>query len=104
MAWGDLWTLAITVIGGGILVGLMLQVRESRPLYVCLRCRTTDYPRTRTKGSILIEIILWLCLIVPGLIYTLWRSTDGKVRVCRACGSEDIVPADSPAGRDMVGR
>jgi len=26
----------------------------------------------RTRGSILIEIVLWLCFLVPGLIYFIW--------------------------------
>lgn len=62
----------------------------------CMTCGTDDFSKVRTRGSIWIEIILWLCFLVPGLIYSVWRLTT-KREVCRACGSETIVPPDAPA-------
>jgi hypothetical protein len=72
-------------------------------LMVCTMCETTDHPKKRTKGSFGIEVVLWLAMIIPGLIYSLWRLTT-TAKVCKACGSENIVPADSPAGRRITGR
>jgi hypothetical protein len=64
----------------------------------CQRCGTVATPTRRTKGSFLIEVFLWLMLLIPGLIYSLWRLTS-KAWVCPKCGSEDIIPLDSPKAR-----
>ncbi len=72
-------------------------------LWVCTVCETADYPKRHTKGSFVIEVVLWLFLIVPGLIYSLWRLTT-KGNVCKSCGSPNVVPFDSPAGRRITGR
>ena len=69
---------------------------------VCTKCETIASPKLITKGSLAIEIILWLCFIVPGLIYTLWRLTSGQYRACPSCGSPDIVPLDSPVGQRIT--
>ena len=68
---------------------------------ICRDCGTVGDPKNITKGSIWMEIILWLCFLVPGLIYSIWRlssRTDG----CKACGSTALVPTDSPFGRQMA--
>jgi hypothetical protein len=52
-------------------------------------------------GSILIEIILWLCFLVPGFIYTIWRHSSTK-QVCGTCGSKDVIPVDSPLAKKMA--
>ncbi len=66
----------------------------------CTACGTTGKPKRMTRGSILIEIVLWLCFIVPGIIYSLWRMTT-RYNACRQCGSQAIVPLDSPMARQM---
>jgi hypothetical protein len=68
---------------------------------VCSKCGTLGDPRRHTKGSILIEIVLWLAFIIPGLIYSLWRLTT-RANVCRACGSAELVPATSPVGKKLL--
>ena len=68
---------------------------------ICSKCGTVANPKTRTRGSIWIEIVLWCCFIIPGLIYTLWRLTS-REDVCRACGSHELVPLDSPFGRQLA--
>jgi hypothetical protein len=75
--------------------------RAGRPL-ICTTCGTqTRSPKSHTKGSILIEIVLWFALIVPGLIYSLWRLTT-RQRVCPACGSAALIPLDTPAGQKLL--
>ena len=37
------------------------------------------------RGHLLIEIVLWCCFLLPGLIYTIWRHCSGY-KGCRACG------------------
>jgi hypothetical protein len=47
----------------------------------CPNCGTIGKPKKKTKGSFAIEVLLWLCFLIPGLIYSLWRMTS-KVPVC----------------------
>jgi hypothetical protein len=68
---------------------------------ICSACGTRGESKTHTRGSFAIELILWLCFIIPGLIYSVWRLTSRR-KVCRACGSSDLVPVNSPRGRKLV--
>ena len=77
-------------------------VRSLKPQdRVCPSCHTSARIRGRPRGSAAIEIVLWLFLLLPGLIYTMWRGGK-KVFPCPACGAE-TVPADTPAGRKITG-
>lgn len=69
--------------------------------YLCRSCGTVGKPKVRNRGSSAIEIILWLCFIFPGLLYTLWRM-GRKDRYCRSCKSAAVIPADSPIARQML--
>jgi ribosomal protein L37E len=64
---------------------------------ICATCGTQAEPIRQTRGSIWIELALWLLFLVPGLLYSLWRLTT-KHTVCRQCGSTEIVPVTSPRG------
>jgi hypothetical protein len=68
---------------------------------VCKACGSVGEPKKFTPGSFLIEVVLWLCMFVPGLIYSLWRL-KGKREVCKTCGSADLVPLDSPMGARLA--
>jgi Sel1 repeat len=68
---------------------------------ICQNCGTRGEPKTITKGSIWIEIILWLCLIVPGLIYSIWRLTT-RQKGCPSCGQVSMIPVNTPIGRTLV--
>lgn len=67
---------------------------------ICKSCGTVAIPKKNTKGSIAIELTLWLFFLVPGLIYSLWRLSN-RYEVCPNCGSEEIVPLDSSMGRKL---
>ena len=69
---------------------------------VCKQCGTVAEPKSDTPGSFLIEVVLWLCFLVPGLIYSLWRLSRRRL-VCPACGSGELVPVDTPVGRALAG-
>ena len=69
---------------------------------LCPNCGTQGRPKTVTKGSILIEIVLWLCLIVPGLIYSIWRLTS-RHKACPACDAPGMIPIDSPRAQQILG-
>jgi len=70
---------------------------------LCLNCGTQGKPKLKTKGSIFIEIILWLCLIVPGLIYSIWRHTT-RYKACPSCGAPNMIPLDSPRAQEILSR
>lgn len=57
----------------------------------CTRCNYDGPSKTVTKGHLLIEIILWFCLFIPGLIYTIWRVSS-RVQACPDCSSTELVP------------
>jgi hypothetical protein len=68
---------------------------------VCKSCGTVGDGHTVTRGSLGIEIILWLCFILPGLIYSVWRHSS-QFTGCDACGSREMIPVDSPIGKRIV--
>lgn len=72
----------------------------ARPL-ICTACGSIVRPAMFTQGSILIELVLWLCFIVPGLIYSIWRLTS-RQSVCPRCQSPHLVPLDSPRGLKLM--
>jgi hypothetical protein len=67
---------------------------------ICSNCGTVGTPKTVTKGSILIEIVLWICFIVLGIIYSIWRLST-RTKACRSCGAENMVPLNSPMGKKL---
>ena len=70
---------------------------------VCGNCEHVGTPKKFTKGSFMIEIVLWCMFIIPGLIYSLWRVSS-RVDACRKCNSTSLVPTDSPTGRRIIKR
>jgi len=72
-----------------------------KEMVVCTVCETVGQTVKHTKGSFLIEVILWLCFIIPGLIYSIWRLTT-KADICQSCGSASVVPLNSPAGKRIL--
>lgn len=66
----------------------------------CKSCGHEGEPASHTPGSFLIELILWLCFIVPGLIYSFWRLSRRR-KVCAGCRSADIIPSNSPMARSL---
>lgn len=70
---------------------------------VCRNCGTVSVPKEKNKGSGMIELILWICFIIPGVIYSCWRVA-GRYKACPACGSLLLVPQDSPEGQRLLGK
>jgi len=71
-----------------------------RPM-VCATCGHHGPTRANTQGSLAIELVLWLALLLPGLIYSLWRL-GGRRQVCGSCGSDALIAADSPVARRLL--
>lgn len=68
---------------------------------VCSDCGHLGSPKSHTKGSLGVEILLWIFFLIPGLIYSVWRLST-RARVCGACGSPNVIPVTSPKGRELV--
>lgn len=68
---------------------------------ICTACGERGSGKVITKGSILIELILWLCFLVPGLIYSIWRHSS-RYNGCRSCKSTALVPVKSPVGQKLM--
>jgi hypothetical protein len=68
---------------------------------VCTRCGYVGQTKTVTPGSIFIELVLWCFLLVPGLVYSLWRMTSRR-KVCASCGEGTTIPAGSPRGQAIL--
>jgi hypothetical protein len=68
---------------------------------ICSDCGTVGTAKSEMKGSIVLELILWLLMILPGLLYSLWRLTT-KAQVCRSCGSKNLIPVETPKGRALM--
>lgn len=69
--------------------------------FICKNCGYVGSPKMMTKGSFLMELVLWILLIVPGIIYSIWRITT-RYKSCLLCKSPDIVPIESPLGRKLI--
>lgn len=71
----------------------------------CTTCGHEGETKTQTRGSLGIEIVLWLCFLIPGLIYSLWRHGSRRA-ICASCGATTLVPTTSPvavAARKALG-
>ena len=68
---------------------------------VCTQCGNISQPKLGVKGNGLIEIILWLFFIVPGIIYSIWRRS-GQKNVCVKCKSDQVIPIDTPRAKKIL--
>jgi hypothetical protein len=68
--------------------------------FICPNCGFRGRSRRVTKGNFLIEIILWLFFIIPGLIYSIWRL-GSRYSACPSCGAPYMVPINSPRGTKL---
>ena len=69
---------------------------------ICTRCLDKVLPVVAEKGSIAIEVILWLFMLLPGLLYSVWRRTN-RSKVCPSCASPDLVPYQSERAKEILG-
>jgi hypothetical protein len=96
----DAMGIVLFVLFFGALAWWLLRPRPGKP-QVCAACEHVGPTRGHTRGSTVLELVLWLCFVLPGLVYSLWRLSTRR-QVCAQCGSEQLVPLDSPAGRRIA--
>lgn len=92
---------AIAIIVGYKAIKAISQgYREGDAAPFCTTCGHQGQSRTHTRGTLTIEVILWLCLLLPGLVYSTWRMST-RTQACAKCGGTALVPADSPVATKM---
>jgi hypothetical protein len=69
--------------------------------FACTQCGHVGNPKQMMKGNELLERVLWVLFLVPGLVYTVWRRKT-QYPVCACCGNLSIISADSPEGQDFI--
>jgi hypothetical protein len=67
----------------------------------CPNCGTVDYPVLRKSGSTVVEVLLWLFLLVPGVVYSIWRVASKRL-VCPKCEHPGTIPLDSPIAKKAL--
>jgi ribosomal protein S27AE len=78
------------------------RLKKKKLRLICTRCGTTlDRKDLKNPGNTLMELVLWLWLIIPGLLYSIWRRS--KEKLCPQCGSDTLVPENTPVGKRLSG-
>ncbi|MDG5816961.1 hypothetical protein QA601_17825, partial [Chitinispirillales bacterium ANBcel5] len=67
----------------------------------CLDCGIKGPVKQKPRGSGLIELILWLFILVPGIIYTVWRGQKKEYK-CPSCGGNNIVSETSISAKEYL--
>ena len=69
-------------------------------LSVCGTCHSVS--KAKKRGSGLVELILWCCFIIPGLLYSAWRRHQKSI-ICRKCGGHNAIPIDTERAKEILG-
>lgn len=102
-------------LGAAVLaLGALHLAQTARPgrEVACARCGAVGAAVRHTRGSGVVEALLWLCglaawvlygwaALAPALLYGAWRVIRRR-ETCGACGSADVVPAATPRGRRIA--
>ncbi len=99
---------ASTGIGIPLIIALLLAYpvffyhiafkKDKKILIRCPNCKYEGIGELKAKGSFAVEIVLWLLLLVPGIIYSVWRLSNRRF-VCPQCNFDHVVkigPVRSP--------
>lgn len=65
--------------------------------YICSACGYEGKAKGRKRGSAALEWALWLALLFPGPLYSIWRRV-GVSKECPYCHKETIVKLNSGEG------
>lgn len=68
---------------------------------VCTACGHVGATTKVTKGHFGLELLLWLCFLLPGLIYSVWRLTT-RHQACPVCGNAQLLPRSSPMAQKFL--
>jgi hypothetical protein len=68
---------------------------------VCTNCGHVGDTRSVTKGHFALEVVLWLCFLVPGIIYSVWRLTTRR-EACPVCENTNLLPRSAPMAQKFL--
>lgn len=68
---------------------------------ICTACGHVGSSKTITKGHFALEVVLWLCFLVPGFIYSVWRHTS-RYEACPVCGNPKLLPKTAPMAQKFL--
>ncbi|MFC2158529.1 hypothetical protein ACFLT9_11890 [Acidobacteriota bacterium] len=71
--------------------------------HICPYCGHLGKPQVVKPGTTLSEILLWCCLLFPGLVYTIWRQTLKRSR-CPNCTTRRMIQIKSELGQRNMKR
>jgi hypothetical protein len=69
--------------------------QRPRGKWYCPTCGYVGGRASYTKGSLGMAVLLYLLMILPGVLYSVWRLTS-KYEGCPKCQAPQMIPADSP--------
>lgn len=97
------WVLIGSLFFTPILPLLYLLFVPEKPIQkmICPNCGQKGEPTKFVKGNFVTEIILWFIMVLPGLIYTIWRSMTVQM-VCPSCKQPGMIPETSPRGQELL--
>ena len=67
----------------------------------CTNCGYQGHPKRVVKGSTLVELILFILFIIPGILYGLWRLASAS-QACPKCGAPHMIPLNSPKAQESL--
>lgn len=67
---------------------------------ICTTCGYVGHSERTIKGSLGVEIFLWLIFLLPGIIYSIYRSST-KMDACPKCKNPTMIPITSPVGAKL---
>lgn len=87
-----------------------VQSQPARLKFICTQCGYKGREKNYTKGSFILELVLWLfgiafcwlfliSLIIP-IIYSLWRMFS-RFKACPECKG-NMIKIESPVGRKLL--
>jgi hypothetical protein len=56
---------------------------------ICKICGSVGAPKMDKRGTASLEFLLWLCFLVPGFLYSIWRLMT-RFQTCSNCGSTKV--------------
>jgi len=68
---------------------------------ICTNCGHVGKPKRITKGSIIVELGLWICFLFPGLIYSIWRLSS-RYNGCPKCEHPNMISVTSPVAQKLL--
>lgn len=71
---------------------------------LCMQCHEiTEKPKKVMPGSAIMELLLWLFFLLPGMLYSVWRY-HARTSVCPTCTAADLIPANSKRAQSILSK